>query len=325
MKYRPATRIGHRWRTGGRPIRPANAHSLMPAASPLTLPARAKLNVRLEVGRPAAGGLHAVRSAMVDLRLADAVTFAHSPLGFSVRCEGAEIPERENLAWRAAHELGAALPKLEVRIAKSIPLQAGLGGGSADAATTLRGLTLILGASGVTLDDDELVAAAARTGSDVTACLFPGVRGVGGTGDAVRAFGSPPAWGVLLLKPAIGVPTADAYRALDEMRARARQAPDLSDDRAIDTLCNALVDGDLTTAAALVRNDLERPVADAFPAVADALARVRALEPPASLLCGSGACVAAIYASIAQAREARAKLDVRADDWVCVTEFAHDD
>src|ERR1700692_2107690 len=106
--------------------------------------ARAKFNLRLEIGAVRADGLHDVRSVIGELVVGDELAFRPSENGFSVSCDDPGIPLADNLAWRAANARDSSLPPVHVHIKKRLPIQAGLGGGSADAATVLRGLASIL-------------------------------------------------------------------------------------------------------------------------------------------------------------------------------------
>src|ERR1700682_2827574 len=107
------------------------------------LSARAKLNLALSLGGVRANGLHEVRSFVASLTLADDLWFEPHDGRFTVICDGIGLPERENLAFRAGEALGADQHGVQIRIRKRIPTEAGLGGGSADAAAALLGLTRI--------------------------------------------------------------------------------------------------------------------------------------------------------------------------------------
>ncbi|HXW76114.1 MAG TPA: hypothetical protein VEJ20_01760 [Candidatus Eremiobacteraceae bacterium] len=291
-------------------------------ARAFVLKARAKLNLSLEVGPVQANGLHAVRSVVGDLLVEDELAFLPSDSGFSVACDDPSIGMRENLAWKAAHALGVALPSIRIELRKQIPMQAGLGGGSADAACVLRGLARILASAGSPIDDRALHEAAARTGSDVPACLIPGWKRVEGTGDVVTPFVvTPVPWGAIVAKPAVGIATADAYRMLDAWRAAHPPAS-----RAFGThmvsVEDALARGDLTSVRDHAVNDFQAPIEASHPEIG-ALRR-RLLEAGASvaLLCGSGACVAGLYPDVDAARYALAAI-VRGDvAWAAAAGFA---
>jgi 4-diphosphocytidyl-2-C-methyl-D-erythritol kinase len=293
-------------------------------AQAFVLTARAKFNVRLEIGAVRSDGLHDVRSVVADLTVGDEVAFLPSEGAFSVTCDEPNIRETDNLAWRAAKALDIPLPHVRVHVKKLLPLQAGLGGGSADAAAVLRGLAAVLDEDGVAVSRQALLAAAARVGSDVAACLTPGLKLVEGSGQFVRPLPSAALpWGVLLLKPSIGVPTATAYRLLDD----ARSSKDVVASRkngSIAELCDALARGDFVRTCALALNDFQSVIEAAYPEVAHARTLLATAGAATTILCGSGSCVAGLYENVAAAREALAMLRPDRGGWAAAAAFAHD-
>jgi len=290
-----------------------------PAARGFAVMARAKFNVRLEVGAKRLDGFHALRSVVADLAVADEVEFTGSS-AFSVDCDDPTIRPEANLAYLAAVNLSVDLPAVAVHIRKHLPQQAGLGGGSADAAATLRGLARVAGEAGRPIADGALLAAAIKAGSDVAACLYPGLKVVEGRGEKVRPLGfGPPSWGVLLLKPTGGVDTKTGYQLLDAARADA--AADVAVDGAIERLVIALEKRDFATACALVHNDFQGPVETAYPAIARARERIEAAGAAAALLCGSGSCVAGLFETVDAARFAATRLTIAEGEWSCATSF----
>ena len=280
-------------------------------AQAFVLTARAKFNVRLEIGAIRSDGLHDVRSVVADLAIGDEVAFLPSEGEFSVSCDEPDIPQADNLAWRAAKALDIRLPQVRVHVKKLLPLQAGLGGGSADAAAVLRGLASILSEMGVAVPHQALMAAAARVGSDVAACLTPGLKLVEGSGRIVRPLPSDALpWGVLLLKPAIGVPTDVAYRLLDEARS-SEDALASRQNGATSELCDALARGDFGRTCALAHNDFQGVIEAAYPDVAQARKLLATAGASTTILCGSGSCVAGLYENVEAAREEYAALLAR--------------
>jgi 4-diphosphocytidyl-2-C-methyl-D-erythritol kinase len=293
-------------------------------ARAFVLTARAKFNLRLEVGARRADGLHAVRSVIAQLIIGDDIAFMPSDGEFVVTCDDPAIGGDENLAWRAAKALGVDLPPVRIHVSKTIPLQAGLGGGSADAAATLLGLATILGESGVTLPREALLEAAARVGSDVVACLTPGMKIVEGAGEIVRPVrAAAPYWGLLLLKPSIGIATAQAYRMLDDARVRGDKEW-ARDAGAIDELREAVASSDFGRACALAHNDFQTVVEAAYPSIAEARLRLVASGAAATILCGSGSCVAGFFENVAEAQKALALVKPGRGEWAAATGFAHD-
>lgn len=292
-------------------------------ARAFVLTARAKFNLRLEVGAVRADGLHAIRSVIGDLAIGDELAFLPSETGFSVTCDNPAVSDSGNLVRRAGEALGVALPRLRIQIKKTLPLEAGLGGGSADAAAALRGLAAILAETGVTFSESDLLEAANKVGADVPACLTAGFKIVEGAGEVVRPISPPvPHWGVLLLKPPIGVPTAQAYRLVDEARASGVHSASRDAD-AIDEVRSALMDGDFGRTCALAHNDFQRIIEEEYPAVGDARLRVIAAGAAATVLCGSGSCVAGLFENVGEAQKAFALIRPGRGEWAAATGFAH--
>jgi len=301
------------------PASPLKAGAMEAAARGFAVMARAKFNIRLEVGAKRQDGFHALRSVVADLAVADEVEFSGSS-AFSVDCDDPTIRPDANLAYVAALNLSVDLPDVAVHIKKHLPQQAGLGGGSADAAATLRGLARVAAQAGRPISDEVLLAAAIKTGSDVGACLYPGLKVVEGRGEKVRPLGfGPPRWGVLLLKPIGGVDTKTGYQLLDAARADTSAA--LADDGAIERLVIALEKRDFTTVCALAHDDFQGPVEAAYPKIAQARERVETAGAAVTLLCGSGSCVAGLFETVDAARFAATRLRIAEGEWSCATSF----
>lgn len=292
------------------------------AALPLTLAAHAKLNLRLEVG-PLAGGLHTVISALAALDLADSVRFEWSPHGFRVACDLVDVAEKDNTAWRAAQALDVRLPSVRVGIHKRIPAQAGLGGGSSDAAAALQGLAAILASDGIVLEPERIAAAALHAGSDVPSFFTVGTRVIAGVGDVVTAHPcKAPAWGIVLLRPAVASSTAEAYALLDQARVPHELGRRANADA--NAICDAFCHGDFELTAALLHNDFTPVIEAALPAVAQAHERLRRVGARATILCGSGSCVAGFFADIIAAQAAIGRISLDHGEWIRATTFARD-
>jgi 4-diphosphocytidyl-2-C-methyl-D-erythritol kinase len=258
----------------------------------LTLLAPAKLNLRLLVGPLAADGYHPVRTLMVALDgLADRMS-AETAERRRIECPGVE--ERRNLAWAALdaleQEVGRPLP-LRLTIEKAIPSEAGLGGGSSDAAAALvaadRLHGLGLGAAG-------LERVAARVGSDVPFFVRGGAQWGEGRGERLRP-GRAPAFGAVLLRRQAGLPTPAVYRAFD----RLPPPPPAGEEPA---------PGDARGLAVWVRNDLWPAALALRPGLGGDARALRAAGARAVVLCGSGSCVAGLFADAGAAREAAGRL-----------------
>jgi 4-diphosphocytidyl-2-C-methyl-D-erythritol kinase len=126
---------------------------------------------------------------------------------------------------------------------------------------------------------------------------------------------------VLLLKPATGVPTADAYRRFDV--ATASDAGDLKHENdAIEAICRAYAAADFSRMRDLLHNDLQAPVEASYPDVAHTRNRLVRAGAAATIMCGSGSCVAALFETTADADEARAHVPLSPGEWIAATGFA---
>jgi 4-diphosphocytidyl-2-C-methyl-D-erythritol kinase len=292
------------------------------------LKARAKLNLTLSLGSVQANGLHQTRSFTSSLTLADDLWFEPYDGTFTVVCDGIDLPERENLAFRAGEALGVDTDGILIRIEKKIPTEAGLGGGSADAAAALLGLARIARDRGAgQFSGAELVRVAATLGSDVPGCLIPGFKRIAGTGELVErdAF-VPPSWGVALLKPAVSLSTAVAYRHFDEwrlVRELAAEPIDVRDDA--DRIAASIRSGSYIDFCKHLHNDFDLVVSAALPDVALAHERLRSAGADATLLCGSGTTVAGFFPSVAVAEHAISSIELRPGEWSATTGFADGD
>jgi len=219
--------------------------------------AYAKLNLVLHVGRPRDDGMHPVCSLVASIDLADEVVAEPRESGEdTVECEG--VPGH-NLAARALAEFrsraGRELPPLAITIRKRVPVAAGLGGGSADAAATLRIANEL---AGDPLTAEELLRLAADLGSDVPAMLDPGHTLVQGTGERVESV-SLPALAAVLIPDRDGLSTAAVYAEFDRLDG-SREHLDADPLHELtgasqEALCDAL-ENDLERAALSLRPDL---------------------------------------------------------------------
>ena len=253
--------------------------------------AHAKINVFLRVVGRRPDGYHDIRSLITPISLADDVTLrAGVELRLSVRGPHAErVPmDERNLSVRAAEILASACgvdSGAEIELEKRIPVAAGLGGGSADAAAVLLGLTELWGCG---LDGDELSTLAAGVGSDVPALLRRRPVLISGRGEIVESVDIAPRHWVLLPQP-FPVATADAYRWWDEDGGGS--GPDPA------PLLSAAAAEDPGSVAALLSNDLQRPVANRHPEIGHAERQLLDAGALAAIMCGSGPTVAGLARS----------------------------
>jgi 4-diphosphocytidyl-2-C-methyl-D-erythritol kinase len=276
--------------------------------STLTLHAPAKINLSLRVLEKRTDGFHAIDTLMVKLAgLSDQLEF-HEAAEFSFHCEDPGIPaDGGNLVVKAvrAYEAASGLTcKCAITLKKSIPHGAGLGGGSSDAATTLRALDHLHDG---TLGPARLHELAAALGSDVPFFLSPGAARCTGRGDIIEAAESTAPLRVLLVKPDFNVPTADAYSRWSSSHVLPGINP-----------APQIIDG-----FSLV-NDLERPVFGKHRFLAELKQwLLDRHETRAALLCGSGSTVFAVLDDNADAealaKAARHELDPGLWHWAGTT------
>jgi 4-diphosphocytidyl-2-C-methyl-D-erythritol kinase len=224
----------------------------------MTVRAPAKLNLFLRVVGRRADGFHELETVFQSIDLADELTFAPADdLRLTGGCEAAP-PGRENLVLRAAialRETTGFTGGASIHLNKEIPVVAGLGGGSSDAASTMLALNQWwkLG-----LRMDQLAELAARLGSDVPFALRGGTALGRGRGEILEPLPTPPFWFVLI-RPPFAVDTARAYSLY---RPAGSKAP------SVQAFTAALASGDPEQVAPLLRNDLEAGVFAEWPVLA---------------------------------------------------------
>lgn len=244
--------------------------------------APAKINLTLEVLARRDDGYHGIRSVMVPLALADELAI-DSASSFSFECDRRDLSDDRNLAVRAVRALEIQ-PNAALRLRKHIPSEAGLGGGSSDAAAVLR--AAMDGVFG-SIPECDWVAVARSLGSDVPFFLTGTGALVEGTGERVTAIGSLPAWHALVVKPPAGVSTAEAYAELDKRERTTRPRNESVSLRMVEALQRA----DFASVEALMQNDFQHAIATLVPEIRSALDALRAAGATNALLAGSGSCV----------------------------------
>jgi 4-diphosphocytidyl-2-C-methyl-D-erythritol kinase len=255
----------------------------------VTLQAPAKLNLSLEVLGRVAGGLHGIRSVMVPVDLCDELEISMGGEGLQFLCDDRAL-QNDNLVERAYRTLDLRSgARIELR--KNIPVQAGLGGGSSDAAAIL--LAAQRGVFGSVPQIDYLQAAM-ELGSDVPSFLVETAALVEGTGERVTALGKAPDWHAVIVKPPVSVSTRDAYAALDE---RDRGSRPRSGSVTL-SMGEALQRGDFDRVVELQQNDF-LDVVSSTAEIAQAIEMLRAAGARKPMLTGSGSAVYALTSTAA--------------------------
>jgi 4-diphosphocytidyl-2-C-methyl-D-erythritol kinase len=216
-------------------------------------PAYAKLNLVLHVGRPRADGLHPLCSIFASIDLHDDVEVEPADVD-SVECPGIDGPNLAEAALASFRARDGRLPPLRVRIDKRIPVAAGLGGGSADAAAVLRAANRI---AGEPLDGAALRAVGAGLGSDVPSQIEPRHELVGGVGEIVEPIDVPP-FAAVLVPQREGLSAAAVYAEFDRIGGgRDELRPDALRELARDMLLAPVLANDLQPAVLALRPELD--------------------------------------------------------------------
>ena len=264
--------------------------------------APAKVNVHLAVGPLRPDGFHELRTVYLAISLFDTVSVRPGDgLALAVTGEGTGaargadlVPtDRRNLVWQAAELLAASAgvtPDATIEITKSIPAAAGLAGGSADAAAALVALDALWGTRA---GREDLLALAARLGSDVPFSLLGGVALGTGRGEQLTPVLSRTRWHWVLGIAGEGLSTPAVYGQLDRLRAAGR-VPDGQELAAAEPVVAALRSGPAESLAAALVNDLQAPALALRPELARGLRVAIEAGAAAVLVSGSGPTVAAL-------------------------------
>ncbi len=261
--------------------------------------APAKVNLTLEILNRQDDGYHRLRSIMLPVALEDEIAIEPAER-FAFSCEPELAGDNgDNLVVRAFAAAGIAHAPLAVALRKRIPVGAGLGGGSSDAAAILR--AAIDGTLGAVAPQDW-IAAARALGSDIPFFLTGTGALVEGTGERVTAVGALPPWWVVIVAPDVHVDTGDAYRRLAAERAavpaQTRARAESASIRALEAVQRA----DYAAAISAATNDFEPLIAGAYPPVAAALRALRDAGAAHAMLSGSGGATFALLPGEAAAR-----------------------
>ena len=271
----------------------------------LTLSAPAKINLTLDVVGKREDEYHLIRTVMQTVTLSDTVTVTRvDEPGIFLRLSDKNLPtDRRNTAYAAAKAFWNALPEaqrvggIDIYIDKKIPQQAGLAGGSADAAAVLRGLNRLW-------DDpfstDALCAFAVSIGADVPFCVRGGAALATGIGEVLEPVKSlPDDLFAVVCKPAISVSTAEAYKAVDTFEGERKLSDEVG-------LIAALEAGDVAAVGAKLYNVFEDVLN--LPEVAAICEKMREFAPLGCQMSGSGSAVFSLFTSETDARACREAL-----------------
>ena len=285
----------------------------------------AKVNLVLAVGEKQESGFHEVQTIMHSLALHDTLSMRRfddegsgDGLQVMLKCESSFtidpllINAEENIAYKAVVELAKALGRtqdetIEMILNNVIPAEAGLGGGSSNAAAALVGAATLWG---VGMEDERVQEVASRLGADVSFFLKGGCARLSGMGDVFEAQLEPRSGFVLLVRPDAGVSTGKAYAAFDE-------DPVLPSSEYLSSIAALDAAADVS-----LYNNLEKAACSVTPVVAQVLEWGRAAAGEENVvLCGSGSAVCCIFDSYQAACEA--SVEARKHEWwTRVTSFS---
>jgi len=258
-----------------------------PLGEAMSWPAPAKLNLCLQIVGRRADGYHLLQMAIQFIDLCDEISFYERPNGVIERVAGPQdIPENADLSMRAARLLAqeaGTRSGVGIELVKRVPSQAGLGGGSSDAATVLVALNRLWG---VDFDIERLAALGLKLGADVPFFVRGYSAWVEGVGERLEPVDYPERW-YLVIKPRASVSTAEIF-----------QAAELTRNSPVTTIRAFLAGGG--------RNDCTSTVRGRYPEVAEALDWLSSFGE--ARLTGTGACVFAAMPDETRARAIQAQL-----------------
>ena len=263
----------------------------------------AKVNLYLRIGRKLGSGYHNIQSVMQKIELSDSISI--EPISEDkviVESTNKELGNEKNFAYKVAMLLKK---KYKVRhgvkifVEKNIPLEAGLGGGSSNAATVLMNLNKLWG---LKLKENQLVDLAAQIGSDVPFFIGDNAALVEGIGDRIKRIKKSFSINIVLINPGFRVSTKWAYAAFD------RQKPKIKTKADIKNLVRAIEKKDIREIANNLHNDFEPVVTKKYKVINDIKTNLLRNDALNACVSGSGPTVFGIFNSIYEAREAFFKI-----------------
>ena len=264
----------------------------------------AKINLRLDILRKRTDGYHDIRTVFQKVSLRDELEIAISERGIKVICDNPNVPANEdNLAYRAARTM---LNRYKVKdgvsivIKKNIPVAAGLGGGSSNAASTLLGINQLFG---LRIAKQELMKIGRDIGADVPFFIFGKTALATGIGDVLETIEMTPELWLLLITPDIPISTAWAYGSF---------RMGLTNKHINITIPNRI--NHLSEIITLLSNDLEKVAIPRYPIIQKIKDELINKGAKGSLMSGSGSTAFGIFKSEDEAKKAHAQLKTH-DDW----------
>ena len=285
-----------------------------------TLSSPAKINLYLRILNRRPDGYHNLVTLFHRISLADQITLQKIPSGFFLRCSNPSLPVDEtNLITRGYRLLQKKFPYLggvKVQLIKKIPVGAGLGGGSGNAATFLLGMKKMFG---LKISQKELLKMGGMLGSDVPFFLLNTQQAIGlGRGEKLRKLPSKRVLWFLLILSNKGLRTKDVYETLPRNLAPASLT---KAEAAVKLLCNLLQEKKIRQIQDHLKNDLESPAFQLRPSLGKRIAGLRSKGIVAQMS-GSGPTVFAVLTSQKEARRLAQRLRIKKSEriFVCHTQ-----
>lgn len=282
-----------------------------------------KVNLILNILGKRPDGFHELETVMHPVPVFDRLSFSRAPHGIELSCNHPDLPtDSRNLVYRAAAaflQLARITDGIKLHLEKQIPLAAGLGGGSGNAATTLLGLNELFGSP---LSPAQLESIAASLGSDIPFFLQTGPALATGRGEKIESLPPFPALrgaAFFLVHPGFGIATAWAYQQLARFPAALNGTPGRAQ-----KLVALLRNTDLPAAGAAFYNSLEAPALEKYPLLTLFQEFLRAHGAATTLMSGSGSTTFALFPSLSAAQAALDPFRARfgATNWVAIVPVA---
>ena len=262
----------------------------------LTVSANAKINLTLDILGKRDDGYHEVELVLQSIALADTLEFAKIDHGIDFHLDSSQLVgadilpiDSSNLAVRAAKLMQDNF-KLDagifIRLIKRIPIEAGLAGGSTDAAAVIRGVNSLFN---LRLTAERMCELGAEIGSDVPFCIIGGTCLASGRGEKLKRLADLPSIPIVLIKPRGAISTAWAYKTYDSDRSN--EHPDTKQ------ICEAINLSDTKAVTELIFNVLERVAIKKYPAISTIKDKLIEAGAIAAMMSGSGPSIFAITKS----------------------------
>ena len=269
----------------------------------MPVPSYAKINLYLKIGQKLSSGYHKIQSVMQRIEISDNITVEpFSEDRVIVECTNKELENENNLAYKAAMLLKKKYKVKEgarIYIEKNVPLEAGLGGGSSDAATALLQLNKLWS---LRLKENQLIDYASQLGADVPFFLGDNAALVEGIGDKIKRIKKSFSINIVLINPGFRVSTKWAYSAFD------RQKPKIKTKADVNALVKAIEKKDIKEIANNLHNDFEPVIFKKYKFLSEIKNDLLRNDALNATISGSGPTVFGVFNSIYEAREAFFKM-----------------